>query len=262
MDTTSPFETLASRTYSTLPYSFPYTHSYRSTPTPTPDTDAPVPLPDVSSLENSTFHGSYHTLEEIELFVVALASTYPKLVEVVWLGESWENRDVFAIRIGKRGGRRKKGKKGKKGKGKEMHADVGRGGGRGGGRGRGRVPRTGAGGHATGDVFSLFRFLFRGVRATYRWLASFWGSRDSQTRSSIRDFYVGIESDLDTQRHVLKDRIVIQGAQHAREVRLNFESTSSLELMIHPSGSLHQPPYTSHTLSSRLKTKMARSITS
>ncbi|KAF8757986.1 hypothetical protein RHS01_03523 [Rhizoctonia solani] len=93
MDTTADLPlSLANRRYTTLPHSFIFT-------------------------QDNEFHRAYHTYEEINQFVVALASQYPKLVEVVWLGASSEERDVFAIRIGKRS--RAGGKKGKKHKSKD-----------------------------------------------------------------------------------------------------------------------------------------------
>ncbi|KAG9082605.1 putative metallocarboxypeptidase ecm14, partial [Ceratobasidium sp. 370] len=206
MDTTRPSDALSNRTYVTLPYSFPYTHSY---PTGPVTTTTPVPLPDVSSLQNSTFHGAYHTLEEIELFVAALASTYPKLVEVVWLGGSWENRDVFAVRIGKRGGgKRKKGKKGKKGEeGVEAEGASG--------RSRGRWSRRRGGRTSRQDLEST-RAAYRLIKSFVSWLARrIWGTGTTDAPSSIRGMYVD-DSAIRTH-HRLKDRVVIQGAQHARE---------------------------------------------
>ncbi|KAG9087572.1 putative metallocarboxypeptidase ecm14 [Ceratobasidium sp. UAMH 11750] len=160
---------------------------------------------------NSTFHGAYHTLEEIELFVAALASTYPRLVKVVWLGGSWENRDVFAIRIGKRGGR--KHKKGKKGK-KDVEAE-------GAGRSRGGWGRR-RGGWAVRRDFEPIKTTYRLIRSFFSWLARrIWGDSTTEAPSSIRGMYVD-DSVAHTRHHRLKDRVVIQGAQHAREVRPNL----------------------------------------
>ncbi|KAG8699888.1 putative metallocarboxypeptidase ecm14 [Ceratobasidium sp. 394] len=203
MDTTRLSDALSNRTYVTLPYSFPYTHSYQTAPVMS---ETPVPLPDVSSLQNSTFHGAYHTLEEIELFVAALASTYPRLVEVVWLGGSWENRDVFAIRIGKRGSR--KHKKGKKGK-KDVEAE-------GAGRSRGGWGRR-RGSWTVRRDFESIRATYHLIRSFFSWLARrIWGNSTTEAPSSIRRMYID-DSVAHTQHHRLKDRVVIQGAQHARE---------------------------------------------
>ena len=75
MDTASLPEALTSRRYTTLPFSFPYSHAYAVPDNGSPA--SPLPLPDVRWLHNSTFHTAYHTLQEIESFVAALASTYP-----------------------------------------------------------------------------------------------------------------------------------------------------------------------------------------
>ncbi|KAG9088195.1 putative metallocarboxypeptidase ecm14, partial [Ceratobasidium sp. UAMH 11750] len=202
MDTTRSCDVLSNRTYVTLPYSFPYAHSYQTAPVMS---ETPVPLPDVSSLQNSTFHGAYHTLEEIELFVVALASTYPRLVEVVWLGGSWENRDVFAIRIGKRGGRKHKKKKGKE----DVEAE-------GAGRSRGGWGRR-RGSWTVRRDFESIKATYRLIRSFFSWLARrIWGDSTTEATSSIRRMYID-DSVAHTQHHRLKDRVVIQGAQHARE---------------------------------------------
>ncbi|KAG8735723.1 putative metallocarboxypeptidase ecm14 [Ceratobasidium sp. 414] len=213
MDTTRPSDALSNRTYVTLPYSFPYTHAYQVatvTVTATTTETTPIPLPDVSSLQNSTFHGAYHTIEEIELFVTALASTYPKLVEVVWLGGSWENRDVFAVRIGKRGGgKRKKGKKGEKGVKAECAAGRSGRGGRG-GRGRRR------GGWTVRRDFEAIRATYRMIKSFLSWLARRLRGTEADAPSSIRSIYVD-NPVTHAQQHRVKDRVVIQGAQHARE---------------------------------------------
>ncbi|KAG8702810.1 putative metallocarboxypeptidase ecm14 [Ceratobasidium sp. 395] len=206
MDTIHLSKALSNRTYVTLPYSFPYTHSYQQ-----PLTKTPIPLPDVSSLQNSTFHGAYHTLEEIDSFVTALANTYPKLVEVVWLGGSWENRDVFAIRIGKRGGggkhKHKKGKKGKKG---VIKAECATGRSRGGWR-RGRSEWS-----VRRDWESM-KATYRMIVRCFAWLrARLLGSKEADAPPSIRAMYID-ESAIHAQHHRVKERIVIQGAQHARE---------------------------------------------
>lgn len=210
MDTANLPEALVTRRYTTLPFSFPYSHSYAASDNRT--LVAPVPLPDVTWLHNNTFHGAYHNLQEIELFVAALATTYPKLVEVVWLGGSWENRDVFAIRIGKRGGKHKKGKKGKTGKTRK-------GKGAGGPHGNHRSSRGGKpkpkSTKATPPDVPFFSGLTRYAGSVVDYLERLWVP--SRTPTSIREVYVSEEPRPGVQKHVMRDRIVIQGAQHARE---------------------------------------------
>ncbi|QRW02685.1 extracellular matrix protein 14 [Ceratobasidium sp. AG-Ba] len=211
MDTTNLdlSDALSTRTYSTLPYSFPYNHTYHPTSTP-------VPLPDVSSLQNTTFHTAYHTIEEIELFATALATAYPRLVEIVLLGSSWENRDVFAIRIGKRGSgkKNKKGKKGKKGRhGARVHAETGK-----------EAQTCKRRGHTTmrhsswmtvvdSSAVKILRQWFRSV---FDQFTRIWRAGVVQRAPSMQSFYVD-ESPVHAQRRPVKDRVVIQGAQHARE---------------------------------------------
>lgn len=212
MDTTNPSisKAFSSRTYTTLPYSFPYNHSYDTTP-PNP-TPAPLPLPDVSSLQNSTFHTAYHTFEEIESFVTALARTYPRLVEVVLLGSSWENRDVFALRIGKRGpGKHKRGKKRKHGerlqpgKGNEEHTC----------KRRGHTTMRHSAWAAIVDS-SAVAAARQWLHSIVNWFSGLWGLDFMQQAPSIQTVYVN-EPIVRAQRRPIKDRVVIQGAQHARE---------------------------------------------
>lgn len=213
MDTANLPEALISRRYTTLPYSFPYSYAYDAPSDGSPV--SPLPLPDVRWLHNSTFHAAYHNLQEIESFVAALSVTYPKLVEVVWLGHSWENRDVFAIRIGTRGGKHKKGKKGKKGK----PGKTGKGNGAKKSRGKSRSSRGGKCKHninkSTPPGARILSELTRYAESAVDYLERLW--EPSRKPTSIRDIYVSAEPAPGTQKHVLKDRIMIQGAQHARE---------------------------------------------
>ncbi|KAJ3507796.1 hypothetical protein NLJ89_g6100 [Agrocybe chaxingu] len=54
---------------------------------------------DVSSLENSTFHESYHPLGEIEAFLGQLTATYPNTTRRIGLGESAQGREIPALTI-------------------------------------------------------------------------------------------------------------------------------------------------------------------
>ncbi|KAH7335603.1 hypothetical protein B0J17DRAFT_670765 [Rhizoctonia solani] len=184
MDTTADLpEPLAGRRYTTLPHSFPYNYDYH----PTTPISSKRPKIDLSSLEDNEFHRAYHTYEEIDQFVVALASQYPELVEVVWLGASSEQRDVFAIRIGtrSRGGDKRHKKHKKK--------------------------------HNAWAVYPLFEVVHDYARNLISRLAELGGliSRDHAT--SMRDVYSNPRFDVITQSRPIKNRVVIQGAQHARE---------------------------------------------
>ncbi|KAF8677525.1 hypothetical protein RHS04_06041 [Rhizoctonia solani] len=191
MDTTADLPlSLANRRYTTLPHSFPYNYDYH----PTTASSSKHPKIDLSSLQDNEFHRAYHTYEEINQFVVALASQYPKLVEVVWLGASSEERDVFAIRIGKRS--RAGGKKGKKHKSKDERKSN-----------KSTIwdthPLVEMAHHYAGNLISrlmeLGELILRG-RAT-----------------TMRDLYSNPRFDAITLSRPIKDRMVIQGAQHARE---------------------------------------------
>lgn len=63
----------------------------------------------LSSLSNSTFHESYHTLEDIENFTAQLAELHPDLVKLVNIGHSAEGREMVALEIAKSKGQNKKG---------------------------------------------------------------------------------------------------------------------------------------------------------
>ncbi|KAB5593906.1 Peptidase M14, carboxypeptidase A domain containing protein [Ceratobasidium theobromae] len=187
MDTTADLpESLAHRRYTTLPHSFPYNYNYTSIPLNRLNID-------LSSLEDNEFHRAYHTYEEIDQFVVALASQYPKLVEVVWLGASWEKRDVFALRIGRRGrGNHKKGNKRKKHN--HLWTD-----------------------NPAQESEPLIAPLYHYVKSLIRGLAESSGLVTPRKPITIRDLYSPSASHEITQSHPIKNRIVIQGAQHARE---------------------------------------------
>jgi hypothetical protein len=53
----------------------------------------------LSSLENSTFHSTYHPLYEIDEFVLGLAELHPSTVKVVELGHSGEGREMLGMVI-------------------------------------------------------------------------------------------------------------------------------------------------------------------
>ncbi|TFY75188.1 hypothetical protein EWM64_g8825 [Hericium alpestre] len=54
---------------------------------------------DLTSLENTTYHSTYHPLNDIYSFIHDLAATYPDLVSVVSLGHSGEGREMYALEI-------------------------------------------------------------------------------------------------------------------------------------------------------------------
>jgi len=56
---------------------------------------------DLTSLSNTTFHSSYHPLQEIEAFVRQLAALYPDVVHLGYLGHSAEGREMIAMRLSK-----------------------------------------------------------------------------------------------------------------------------------------------------------------
>jgi hypothetical protein len=198
MDTTADLpESLASRRYTTLPHSFPYNYNYTTA-------SSKRPTIDLSSLEDNEFHRTYHTYEEIDQFVVALASEYPKLVEIVWLGASWEKRDVFAIRIGKRGrGNHKKGKK----HGKPAHRNTSD--------------------SSTEETESLLAAVCHYVKSFVGHLAELSGLIMRPSPGTMRDLFLDSGSRAITQFHPIKNRVVIQGAQHAREASA-IQSTCQL----------------------------------
>ena len=75
----------------------PFPHAYRarsaSSATRRRDGD-PVAPP-----SNEKFHAGYHTLDEINDFVLDLADAYPRQVFVISLGHSGEGREMFALEI-------------------------------------------------------------------------------------------------------------------------------------------------------------------
>jgi hypothetical protein len=57
---------------------------------------------DLSSLSASTFHDSYHSLEEMDVFGDALASKFGPMgiqVEKFSVGESWEGREIRGWKV-------------------------------------------------------------------------------------------------------------------------------------------------------------------
>ncbi|CAE7212264.1 unnamed protein product [Rhizoctonia solani] len=179
MDTTANLpELLAGRRYTTLPHSFPYNYDYNTAAS----SSIKRPRIDLSSLQDNEFHRAYHTYEEIDQFVVALASQYPELVEIVWLGASSEQRDVFAIRIGRRS--RSGSKKHKKK-------------------------------HSSWTVHPLFEVMNDYVTNLISRLAEMGGLISRGHATTMRDLYP--KFDAITQSRPIKNRVVIQGAQHARE---------------------------------------------
>ena len=55
---------------------------------------------DLPSLSNSTYHASYHTLDDIYSFLRDLAAVYPDKVKIVPLGHTGESRELYALEIG------------------------------------------------------------------------------------------------------------------------------------------------------------------
>ncbi len=55
----------------------------------------------LSSLSNTTFHSTYHSIEDIGVFVKELLDLYPDNVELVRIGHSSENREMFVLEISK-----------------------------------------------------------------------------------------------------------------------------------------------------------------
>ena len=63
----------------------------------------------LTSLSNSTFHATYHTLPDIEDFITNLSELHPDLVEVVSIGHTAEGREMVALEISRDKGLRKRG---------------------------------------------------------------------------------------------------------------------------------------------------------
>jgi hypothetical protein len=53
----------------------------------------------MSSLENTTFHDSYHPLSQIELFMRELVDAHPETARLINLGRSAEGRDILGLTI-------------------------------------------------------------------------------------------------------------------------------------------------------------------
>jgi hypothetical protein len=54
------------------------------------------------SLENSTYHSSYHPLYEIDAFIHELAALHPNLTHVDYLGHSGERREMLSLTISRK----------------------------------------------------------------------------------------------------------------------------------------------------------------
>lgn len=48
---------------------------------------------------SSTFHSEYHRLEGVMEFINELSEEYPRLVEIVRIGQSSEGREIIGIKI-------------------------------------------------------------------------------------------------------------------------------------------------------------------
>ncbi|KAF8799186.1 peptidase M14 [Phlegmacium glaucopus] len=65
----------------------------------------PIPLTtnwDLHSLENTTFHDSYHPLSQIESFMQELADAHPNTARLISIGRSAQGRDIFGLTISAR----------------------------------------------------------------------------------------------------------------------------------------------------------------
>ena len=80
--------------------------------------DVKAPLWNLTSLHNTTFHSTYHTLKEINKFIDELVKLHPGSVKRIPLGHSGQGREMYALRIKKpksSKGDKKGFKRGKKG---------------------------------------------------------------------------------------------------------------------------------------------------
>jgi Zinc carboxypeptidase len=53
----------------------------------------------MSSLENTTFHDSYHPLSQIEIFMQELVDSHPETARLTNFGRSAEGRDILGLTI-------------------------------------------------------------------------------------------------------------------------------------------------------------------
>ena len=53
----------------------------------------------MSSLENTTFHDSYHPLSQVENFMQELVDAHPEIARLINLGRSAERRDVLGLTL-------------------------------------------------------------------------------------------------------------------------------------------------------------------
>jgi hypothetical protein len=56
---------------------------------------------DLASLDNTSFHSTYHPQHEIDAFMRDIAELRPELANVVSLGHSGEGREVWALKLHK-----------------------------------------------------------------------------------------------------------------------------------------------------------------
>ncbi|KAF7369469.1 Zinc carboxypeptidase [Mycena venus] len=73
-------------------------------------TNINIPLPEqrlrpadwnLTSLQNTTFHGSYHSQSEVDTFIGELARLHPESVQILKLGHSGEEREMLGMKIAK-----------------------------------------------------------------------------------------------------------------------------------------------------------------
>lgn len=53
----------------------------------------------ITSLDNTTFHESYHPLDEVQSFIKQLADAYPHITQLVHIGQSAEGREMKGLTI-------------------------------------------------------------------------------------------------------------------------------------------------------------------
>ncbi|KAJ7123459.1 hypothetical protein C8R44DRAFT_783821 [Mycena epipterygia] len=79
----------------------PHSLSNISVPASRPELHA-VEIPDdwdLGSLENSTFHATYHPQWEVDAFIHAMARMHPESVSLLRLGHSGEEREIMGMKI-------------------------------------------------------------------------------------------------------------------------------------------------------------------